>query len=259
MRKKRRIIITITILLILVIGISIIVYKIIKNSKNETILSSSNEIIQDENENQNWDLLNENLNKADNNIQEKFSNNKTDDNNLTEGQSNAEASLKDNESTKLENKEILTSNKATSENLNSGTKQTSSQSQTSSRSVTTTQPKQTIQTTNQGASSATKNSSTQTKQTETTKTTEQPKQETKSVRCANNNNHSIPVGNCGKWFNSYSECEKEFYRVSKIWSDKVKNGEIDFDTYQAKAPGGFETFTCMYCGKYTMDIYYGNY
>jgi len=84
---------------------------------------------------------------------------------------------------------------------------------------------------------------------------EEPKEET-VVRCTTDHNHSIGVGNCGKWYNSASEGIAEYDSISEKWGTKWENFEIDNDTYYANCPSGYQYIDCMYCGKYTFDYYY---
>lgn len=88
-----------------------------------------------------------------------------------------------------------------------------------------------------------------------TKTEEVKKEET-VVRCTTNHNHSIGVGNCGKWYASASEGIAEYDSIISYWGTKWENFEIDNDTYYSKCPSGYQYISCMYCGKYTLDYYY---
>lgn len=87
------------------------------------------------------------------------------------------------------------------------------------------------------------------------KTEEVEKEET-VVRCTTNHNHSIGVGNCGKWYASTSEGIAEYNSIILSWGTKWENFEIDNDTYYANCPSGYQYISCMYCGKYTFDYYY---
>ena len=88
-----------------------------------------------------------------------------------------------------------------------------------------------------------------------TKKEEVEKEET-VVRCTTNHNHSIGVGNCGKWYASTSEGIAEYNSIILSWGTKWENFEIDNDTYYANCPSGYQYISCMYCGKYTFDYYY---
>ena len=69
-----------------------------------------------------------------------------------------------------------------------------------------------------------------------------------------NNNHGMSVGNSGKWFNTIATYKQE----SKMWGDKWKNNEISDDEYYRNCPYGYEIWSCMYCGKWTINYYYDN-
>lgn len=71
---------------------------------------------------------------------------------------------------------------------------------------------------------------------------------------SNSNQHSIGVGNIGKWFNSRSELVAYYNSVVNEWNRKVDNGEITNAEYYAKCPAGYECWSCSHCGKWT-----GNY
>ena len=93
-----------------------------------------------------------------------------------------------------------------------------------------------------------------------TTTAVEPKQETKveekPTRCTNNSNHSMEVGNSGKWFNSKQEAVNYYDSLIKTWGDKWENFEIDSETYDKNCPYGYEVWTCPFCGKWTINFYY---
>ena len=86
--------------------------------------------------------------------------------------------------------------------------------------------------------------------------TEEVKTEEIVVRCTTNHNHSIGVGNCGKWYSSTSEGIAEYDSIISYWGTKWEMFEIDNDTYYSKCPSGYQYISCMYCGRYTFDYYY---
>lgn len=47
-----------------------------------------------------------------------------------------------------------------------------------------------------------------------------------ATHCTNNNNHSVRVGNTGKWFNSFDDVEAYVNGIQASWEKKYKNGEI---------------------------------
>ena len=42
----------------------------------------------------------------------------------------------------------------------------------------------------------------------------------------------------------------------KDYSDKVKSNKITKDEYYKQCPCGYETWSCPYCGKWTLNFYY---
>ena len=124
--------------------------------------------------------------------------------------------------------------------------------ESSTAKVTTTQKSKVANTTSTKPTTTQK--STTTKPTTTKPTTTKQEITTKKSRCTNNNNHSLSCGNMGKWFNSRAELKEEYMRVSDYWLAKYDNGEIDWDTYMANCPQGYECWSCSDCGKWT-----GNY
>lgn len=88
----------------------------------------------------------------------------------------------------------------------------------------------------------------------------EPKQETKVVetptRCTNNNNHSMDVGNSGKWFSSKSEAIAYYNSQVSYYSNLWETEQIDDATYYSKCPSGYEVWDCIYCSKWTINFYY---
>ena len=73
--------------------------------------------------------------------------------------------------------------------------------------------------------------------------------------CANGN-HSIGVGNIGRWFNSRSEVDACFSSTCSQWLTKYQNGEISRDDYMKKCPSGYKAWSCSNCGKWTGNFTY---
>lgn len=73
--------------------------------------------------------------------------------------------------------------------------------------------------------------------------------------CANGN-HSMPTGNCGKWFNSRSECQEYMSQTYEMWAKKLHNNEITREEYNKKCPDGYECWSCSNCGKWTLNYKY---
>ena len=93
---------------------------------------------------------------------------------------------------------------------------------------------------------------------------EQPKQETKieplvkepeTPKCSDTK-HGVGVGNSNKWFNSYNEAVSYYDNLINNYSNQVHSGEITPEEYNKKCPYGYETWSCPYCGKWTLNYYY---
>lgn len=73
--------------------------------------------------------------------------------------------------------------------------------------------------------------------------------------CANGN-HSMPTGNCGKWFNSRNEAINYYNSVSDMRNSKYDAGEISYEQLHKNCPGGYECWSCSRCGKWTVNLKY---
>lgn len=111
---------------------------------------------------------------------------------------------------------------------------------------TTTKPKPTTEKATTREATTTAARTTQ-KQTTTKKVT------TKSY-CKGKNGHWVSCGDMGKWYNTRDDLTADYSRVANIWNTKYRNGEMDWDTYVANCPQGYECWSCPGCGKWT-----GNY
>ena len=67
--------------------------------------------------------------------------------------------------------------------------------------------------------------------------------------------HGVGSGNSNLWFNSYDEAVAYYDNLIKSYSDQVHNGEISSDEYYKLCPYGYETWSCPYCGKWTLNYY----
>lgn len=85
---------------------------------------------------------------------------------------------------------------------------------------------------------------------------QETKQEVKETHCTNNSNHSVSIGNSGKWFTSKDEAVAYYNSQTTYWSSQWENGGIDDNTYYKKCPAGYEVWSCMYCNKWTVNFYY---
>lgn len=72
----------------------------------------------------------------------------------------------------------------------------------------------------------------------------------------NGNNHGMEVGNSGKWFSTKDEAIATYKAEIKLWGNKWTNNEISDDEYYKNCPYGYEVWSCMYCGKWTLNYYY---
>ena len=78
----------------------------------------------------------------------------------------------------------------------------------------------------------------------------------KEKHCTNNNNHSISCGNMKKWFNSRDEVDDYWVQVDNDYYKQYLDGIITFEEYHKKSPGGYECWSCSYCGKWTGNFKY---
>ena len=91
-------------------------------------------------------------------------------------------------------------------------------------------------------------------------TSQEVKKEESVVRCTNNNNHGMSVGNTGKWFSSKDEAIAYYKSQVKYWGDWWEGTSADDTeadaTYKKNCPSGYEVWSCMYCSKWTINFYY---
>ena len=69
--------------------------------------------------------------------------------------------------------------------------------------------------------------------------------------------HTMPVGNMGRWFSSKSELVSYYNSIAEKWNTKLDNGQISIDEYYANVPRGYECWSCS-CGKWTGNFKYKN-
>lgn len=81
-------------------------------------------------------------------------------------------------------------------------------------------------------------------------------QSNKVERCTNKNNHGMDVGNCGKWFNTKNEAIAYYEEKIKYWGNLWETYQIEDDEYYKNCPTGYEIWSCMYCSKWTINLYY---
>lgn len=75
-------------------------------------------------------------------------------------------------------------------------------------------------------------------------------------RCINNNNHSMGVGNSGKWFSNKNEAITYYDNLISYWGNLWESNKIDDATYDKNCPVGYEVWSCMFCSKWTINFYY---
>lgn len=73
--------------------------------------------------------------------------------------------------------------------------------------------------------------------------------------CASGN-HSIGVGNIGRWFNSRSEVDAYFSSTCTQMWNKYQSGAITRDEYIKNCPQGYKAWSCSNCGKWTGSFTY---
>ena len=72
------------------------------------------------------------------------------------------------------------------------------------------------------------------------------------------NKHGISSGNTGLWFETKDKAIEKYKAEIKIWGDKWTNDEISDDEYYKNCPYGYESWSCPYCGKWTLNYYLNN-
>lgn len=179
----------------------------------------------------------------------------------------------DSSSVEIDNNEENTENSVVEEeqNINEGNMEVEEQNTETSIQQQATQIKSSSKTTNKVDTTKAETKSEVVKETQTTKeetptkvdtpsTVSEPKQETKVVetptRCTNNNNHSMEVGNSGKWFSSKSEAITYYNSQVSYYSNLWETEQIDDAAYYSKCPSGYEVWDCIYCSKWTINFYY---
>lgn len=67
--------------------------------------------------------------------------------------------------------------------------------------------------------------------------------------------HTMPVGDIGKWFDSRQELVNYYNSVVNNWNNKLLNGSISREEYIANCPQGYECWSCS-CGKWSGNFKY---
>lgn len=72
----------------------------------------------------------------------------------------------------------------------------------------------------------------------------------------NTNNVPKCMHSNDNWYASKAEAEAIYNAQIKEWGDKWTNYEIDNETYYKNCPSGYEVFSCPYCNKWTINLFY---
>lgn len=150
-----------------------------------------------------------------------------------------------NETTGNNNNEITSKSNSSA----STSQKSSSKKSTSTYSSTKSNNTSNNKTSSNASSSSKPNSNT------TTKPNNNGGSATTTSGCASGN-HSMPTGNCGKWFNSRNEAINYYNSVSDMWNSKYDAGEISYEQLHKNCPGGYECWSCSRCGKWTVNLKY---
>lgn len=135
--------------------------------------------------------------------------------------------------------------------------QTESTTQKSSSKKSTTSASPSTKNNNKTSSNSKKNNSSSAKpnSNNTTKPNNNGGGTTTTSGCASGN-HSMPTGNCGKWFNSRNEAISYNDAICDKWNNKIDNNEISYSEYVKNCPSGYECWSCSRCGKWTINFKY---
>lgn len=68
--------------------------------------------------------------------------------------------------------------------------------------------------------------------------------------------HTMPIGNMGRWFSSRSELISYYQSIVDGWNEKVNSGQISEEEYASNVPRGYECWSCAGCGKWTGNFKY---
>lgn len=156
-----------------------------------------------------------------------------------------------NEPEKNETTEDNNSSTASKSNGSTSTSQKSSSKKSTSSSST----KSNNTSNNKSSSNSNKNNSSSSTTSSASKPNNNGGSTTTTSSCANGN-HSMPTGNCGKWFNSRNEAINYYNSVSDMWNSKYDAGEINYEQLHKNCPGGYECWSCSQCGRWTINFKY---
>lgn len=152
-------------------------------------------------------------------------------------------------------------NETTENNNNETASKSNSSASTSQKSSSkkSTSSSSSVKNSNTGNNKTSSNSNKNNSSSSTTSSASKPNNNggsaTTTSGCASGN-HSMPTGNCGKWFNSRSECQEYMSQTYEMWAKKLHNNEITREEYNKKCPDGYECWSCSNCGKWTLNYKY---
>lgn len=218
----------ISLVIVALIGALVITALIINKTKvkEDNIVSANEDVNEIQNTNEIKDTM-ENISDATNNIQENVIVASNQDETLQ-----AETKTEDQETEKV---------------TPSAEKKSVEKSSNKETTTTKTQSKQNTQ--------VEKQQDTKTNDSITVSKSEAPKDTNENINKNTNNAPKCNHSN-GKWYNSKAEAEAIYNAELKKWGDKWTNYEIDTDTYNKNCPNGYEVFSCPYCNKWTINLYY---
>ena len=143
----------------------------------------------------------------------------------------------------IQNEEIITQNTVNEITTPVAEKSNTSNNNNKNKTIKKTQESQTT---------------TQTKVIEEQKNIEIEERPTNKSTNQNSNINNVPKcsHSNSNWYNSKAEAVAVYNAEIKKWGDKWTNYEIDNDTYYKNCPSGYEVFSCPYCNKWTINLYY---
>lgn len=133
--------------------------------------------------------------------------------------------------------------------------ESTSQKSSSKKSTSSSSTKSNNTSNNKTSSNSNKNNSSSSTTSSASKPNNNGGGTTTTSGCANGN-HSMPTGNCGKWFNSRNEAISYNDAVCDKWNNKIDNNEISYSEYVKNCPSGYECWSCSRCGKWTINFKY---
>lgn len=158
---------------------------------------------------------------------------------------------------------ISTSIKHTTKSAGTTTEQSTETKATASKAKSKT-TKSNVTTTTKKSAKTSNNSSSNNKTPSTSSSSSKPSGSSSS---SNNNTssgssssgthqHSMPVGNMGRWFESKNELITYYNSVAEEWNNKLDKGQISIEEYYDNVPRGYECWSCSGCGKWSGNFKY---